>query len=132
MTSEALDTGRSLAMTRPASIAARARARLSNRPRSTSTTSARLREVLLLPCFATISPFFGGEADACFERGEVVPDVRRSCLRQHQRRAVQVERMDHHQIIRQAEILNGQSVAVEQTCIGTGCHLREARHPFRI
>src|ERR1700754_1360533 len=114
MTSEALDTGRSLAMTSPASIAARARALLSNRPRSTSTTSARLREMLLLPCFATISLLFGGEADACLESCEVVPDVRRPCLRQDQRRAVQVERMDHHQIIRQAEILNGQFVAVDQ------------------
>src|SRR4051794_26938262 len=57
MISEGFATGLSLAITRPASIAARARARLSNRPRSTSTTSARLREdVSLLPCFATFNP----------------------------------------------------------------------------
>src|SRR5438477_12368353 len=48
MTSEAFATGLPPAVTPPASIAARARARLSNRPRSTSSTSTRLRGELLL------------------------------------------------------------------------------------
>src|SRR6204780_5911897 len=43
MASDAFSTGWSLAVTRPASIAAWARARLSNSPRSTSNRSARLR-----------------------------------------------------------------------------------------
>src|SRR5512147_298178 len=43
MVSEGFVTGLSLAMTRPAAMAACARARLSNRPRSTRRTSARLR-----------------------------------------------------------------------------------------
>src|SRR5882762_7476341 len=44
MVCEGFSTVLSLAMTRPASIAARARARLSNRPRSTSRRSTRLWE----------------------------------------------------------------------------------------
>jgi len=51
--SEAFVTSLSLAVTKPASIAAWARARLSNRPRSTRSTSARLPEVISLLLFFT-------------------------------------------------------------------------------
>ena len=55
--SEAFDTGLPPAVTPPASIAARARARLSNRPRSTSSTSTRLRaDVSLSLLSANVSP----------------------------------------------------------------------------
>src|ERR1700742_4621321 len=57
--SEGFATGLSLAVTRPASIAAWARARLSNRPRSTSSRSARLRGVVLLSCLVKFSPVDG-------------------------------------------------------------------------
>jgi hypothetical protein len=57
MTSDGFVTGLSLATTRPASIAARARARLSNSPRSTSNRSTRLRGVdALLPFFGKVYP----------------------------------------------------------------------------
>ena len=55
--SDAFNTGLPSAVTPPASIAARARARLSNRPRSTSSTSTRLRaEVSLWFLSVNVSP----------------------------------------------------------------------------
>ena len=44
------------------------------------------------------------ERDAGFERGEIVPDIVRPQLRRHQTSTMQVEGVDHHQIVRQAEI----------------------------
>ena len=55
MTSDAFATGLPSAITSPASIAARARARLSNRPRSTSSTSTRLRGEVSLALFVSHS-----------------------------------------------------------------------------
>src|SRR6185437_6807577 len=98
MISDGFRMGLSLATTRPASIAARARARLSNRPRSTRSRSMRLPgEDMLRSCFLIgASAPFGCHAYAKFERGQVVPDVLRLRARQDQRHAMQLERMDHH------------------------------------
>ena len=58
-----------------------------------------------------------GDADADLERGEIVPDVVGPFARQHQRRAMQIERMDHHQVVGVAEILDRQSVGINETAI---------------
>src|SRR5580692_6695907 len=116
MASEAFSTGWSLAMTRPASIAAWARARLSNSPRSTSNRSARLRGGGTLTSRLPSSTRYarrrgaelgGGEAHAGLEGGQIMPDIRRRLRWRHQRATVQIERMDHHQIVGQSEILDG-------------------------
>ena len=100
-------TGLPSAITRPASIAARARARLSNRPRSTSSTSARLRgEVSLSLLLAKVNSFLplarpaasttqaSNEVRSCQMIGGRLP-------RRHQSSTVQIERVDHHQIVGQ-------------------------------
>src|ERR1700722_5618983 len=121
MTSDGFVTGLSLAMTRPASIADLARARLSNSPRSTSTRSARLRGGRVLSAFAGISTrrARGGGCEtlrcqphAGLERRQIVPDIRRRLPRRDQRAAMQVERVNHHQIIRKTKILDRQSLGV--------------------
>src|SRR5277367_645838 len=105
--SEALSTGLLLAETRPASIAARARARLSNSPRSTSRRSMRfLEDGMLCPRRR--------HGDADLERGQVVPDVDRLLARQHEWRAIEIERVDHHEIVGMAEIFNGQPVGIDE------------------
>src|SRR3984957_17680928 len=108
--SEALSTGLSLAETRPASIAARARARLSNKPRSTSRRSMRLRGEAML----SGSEPRRRQGDANLERGQVVPDVDGLFARQHQRCAMKIERVDHHEIVVLSEIFNGQPVGIDQ------------------
>src|SRR5882757_3778926 len=119
MTSDAFATCLPSAVTPPASIAARARARLSNSPRSTSSTSARLRgEVPFSLLSVTVSSLAGGafrhKAHTRLKRGEIMPDIRRCPSRHHERVTMQIERVDHHQIIRQAEILHRESVAIDQ------------------
>ena len=124
MPSDGFCTCLSLAMTRPASIAACARARLSNRPRSTSSMSARLRgggvlglaKVNSMPARRGAEPF-GGHAHAGLECGQVVPEVGGRLPWRHQRAAVQIERMNHHQIVGQSEILDGQAVRIDQAAI---------------
>src|SRR5579864_8719559 len=115
MVSEAFSTCLSFAETSPASIAARARARLSNSPRSTSKRSMRLRgEGIVQPVGLRsfgVEPF-GGEPDARLERGQIPPDISRPLTWQHERPAVEIERMNHHQIVVVAEIFNGQSVGI--------------------
>ncbi len=95
-------TGVSLAVTRPASIAARARARLSNRPRSTSSTSDALagrrlacRDVGRLR-HGAIARSRPPAATQASNAAEIVPDIGRRLPRRHQRAAMQIERVDHH------------------------------------
>ena len=130
-------TGLSLAMTRPASIAACARARLSNRPRSTSNRSARLRgggahgsrlaKFNPMPARARGKPL-GGHPHAGLESGQVMPDIGGRLPWRHQRAAVQIERMDHHQIVGQSEILDGQSLRIDQAPVARS-HLGEFDGP---
>ena len=46
-----------------------------------------------------------------------MPDIRGRLPWRHQRAAVQIERMNHHEIVAQAEILDGQSVSVDQAAV---------------
>src|ERR1700759_3299114 len=98
MVSDGFTTGLSLATTRPASIAARARARLSNSPRSTNNRSIRLRgeDIAGLFILAARREPLRRYGNAKLERGQVVPDIVWSCTRQHERRPVDVEAMHHH------------------------------------
>src|SRR5450631_3489036 len=119
MVSEGFVTSLSLAMTRPAAMAACARARLSNRPRSTSRTSARLRgggmdSALFERALASgsIEPL-GGRADAGLERREIIPQIQRRQARRHQRALVEVERVDQHQIVGQGEIFYCQPLRID-------------------
>src|SRR5215210_422078 len=123
MVSEGFVTVLPLSVTRPASMAARARARLSNRPRSTSKTSARLREGdMMVSSMAEFNALPPGaqpqavrrDADAAFERGQITPDIGRRLPRHDQRAAVQIQRMYDHQVVAQGEILNHQSGCIEQ------------------
>src|SRR5580704_7848830 len=125
--SEALSTSLSLAETRPASIAARARARLSNNPRSTSKRSMRLRGEAML----SGNEPRGRQGDANFERGQVVPDVDRLFAWQNQRCAMEVERVDHHEIVVLAEIFNGQPVGIDQAARPCG-DFRRTPHTIGI
>src|SRR5690242_21962884 len=111
----------SLATTRPASIAARARARLSNSPRSTRSTSMRLPEGDMLRSWLSsgASAPFASHAYANFERGQVLPDISGLCPRQNQRHPMEFELMDHHQIAGVAEIFNGQTVAIDQPAVAS-------------
>src|ERR1700756_2991256 len=110
MVSEGFAILLSLATTRPASMAARARARLSNRPRSTSNVSMRLRGAdMFQPQLGPVGAKpLGRKPHACLERGEVAPDVRRLLPRRRQRRAITLESMDQHEIVTEAEIFNRQ------------------------
>ena len=67
--------------------------------------------------FASVR-FAGGairrKRDAGLERGEIVPDIRRPLPRRHQSSTMQIERVDHHEIVGQAEIFHRQSVIVDQ------------------
>ena len=125
MPSDGFWTCLSLAVTRPASIAACARARLSNRPRSTSSMSARLRG-------GGCASLGQGQLDAragaapsrsaamrtqVSKRGQVMPEIGGRLPWRHQRAAVQLERMNHHQIVAQSEILDGQAVGIDQAAI---------------
>src|SRR5690349_2873251 len=118
MTSEGFTIGLSLATTSPASIAARARARLSNSPRSTSSRSMRFlaADMVSSSRWARRSAP-GRHANANFERGQVMPDVGGLFARDDQRRAVQFERMDHHQVVMVAEILDRQPVGVDMAIL---------------
>src|SRR5689334_19942352 len=118
MTSDGFVTGLSFARTRPASIAARARARLSNRPRSTSTTSARFFGAVAMGASPPPSGSwrrrapFGDETHAGFEGGKVVPGIERRQARRDQRGTVDVEPVDDHQIVGEAKILDPQPLGV--------------------
>src|SRR5207302_8122355 len=93
----------SLAVTRPASMAARARARLSNRPRSTSKISARLQGGdMLIHLSLTRGESRGFQANARLECGQIMPDVLRRPLWRHQCAAMPMERVYHHQVVAQA------------------------------
>src|SRR6202171_5966860 len=112
MVSDAFSTGFPSAVTPPASIAARARARLSNRPRSTSTTSARVRGGVSLLFLVNLKLDLprgpaGRQTNTGLEQGEIVPDISGRLVRRHQWAAMQIERVDHHEIIRPAEIFHG-------------------------
>ena len=116
--------------TSPASIAARARARLSNRPRSTSSTSARLRgaRVRSRLFVKALNPICRAPRSAA-RRTQASNEVR-SCQisagairRRHQWAAMQVERVDHHEIVGQSKILHGKSLRVDQAAIGRGFHV---------
>ena len=60
------------------------------------------------------SKAFGGEMQARLERGQIMPDIGGRLARRHQRAAVEIERMDHHQIIAQAEILDDEPLRIGQ------------------
>src|SRR5262245_5710059 len=98
MVSDGFTTGLSLATTSPASIAARARARLSNSPRSTRSRSIRLRGEDMLGSSSWRADAVSERAEplrshgnAKLERGQVVPDIFWPLAWQHQRCAMQVE-----------------------------------------
>src|ERR1700726_3282836 len=57
---------------------------------------------------------FRREPHAGLERDQIMPHIGRRVGRYHQRTTVNVERVNHHQIIDQAEILNGQPLGVDQ------------------
>ena len=46
-----------------------------------------------------------------------MPDIRGRLRWRYQRAAVEIERMDHHQIISQSEILDGQPQRIDQASI---------------
>jgi hypothetical protein len=58
-----------------------------------------------------------GDADANFEGGQVMPDIGRFCARQYQRGSVEVESVDHHQIVIEAEIFNREPFGVDQMAV---------------
>src|SRR5690242_16170246 len=62
---------------------------------------------------------FRGHAYANFERGQVLPEIGGFCPRQYQRHAVELERMDHHQIVGVAEIFNGQTVSIDEPAVAS-------------
>src|SRR6478736_732055 len=62
---------------------------------------------------------FRGHAYANFERGQVLPEIGGLCPRQDQRHAVELERMDHHQIVGVAEIFNGQTASIDQPAVAS-------------
>ena len=45
---------------------------------------------------------------------------------------MQIERVDHHEIIGQAEILHGEPIAIDQVAAGEFRHLEGSRHPLGI
>ena len=61
-----------------------------------------------------------------------MPDIQRPLLRRHQFSTMQIERVDHHEIIKQSEILDRQSVMVDQMA-ATGFRDRKgSRNPLGI
>ena len=45
---------------------------------------------------------------------------------------MQIERVDHHEIIGQAEILHSEPIAIDQVAAGEFRHLEGSRHPLGI
>src|SRR6185312_11375908 len=107
MPSDAFSTGLSLAVTWPASIAARARARLSNRPRSTSNMSARLRRGgTRVSVWTAFNP----------HREEAVPRRRRQ---EREGRSGQLHHLDLEILAERLEDLGDDGLGVEA---GAGVH----------
>src|SRR5665647_1598117 len=73
----------------------------------------------------------GGQAYAGLESSEIMPDVGRLPPRRYQRAAMQIERMHHHQIVAQPEILHRQSGRVDQTSVARN-HPGESAHAIGI
>ena len=93
------------------------------------------RRVMVAAAWPSVSPMRAAMArDPPRRRTQVSNAVRScqmsagACARRHQRAAVQIERVDHHQIVGQAEILHRQSLRVDQAAVGRGLHLGEAAH----
>ena len=62
---------------------------------------------------------------------QVMPDVGGRMLWRHQRAAVLIEGMDHHQIVGQSEILDGQTLRIDQAPIARS-HLGEFTYAIGI
>ena len=76
----------------------------------------RLAKVNSMPARRSAEPP-GGHAYASLEGGQVMPEIRGRLSWRYQRAAVQLERMNHHQIVAQSEILDGQAVSIGQAAI---------------
>ena len=108
------------------------RARLSNRPRSTSRTSMRLRgEDMASRSLTRCGQPLGGQPHASLERDEVAPDVGRRLQRRHQRAAMAFERMNDHQVFGQVKLLHRQARRVDQPAVAR-CHAGRSTDPIGV